>query len=867
MVSYFFCNKRDRIRKNKIMKKKIVITGALGYIGTELCKLYSGFSWKYEIIAIDNRFVSERVNELKRRKIKFIQADILNLESIKRYIENAEVVHHLAGITDVAYVKKDADKEKDELTSRVAIEGTANVLSCMNEKATIVFPSTHVVFEGLKSQKENLDENEKTSTFLVYSSSKVENEKQIINSGKRYAIFRLGSVYGFSTDTMRINIMPNLFSKIASQNGKIKLFGGGVQLKSLVPLIDVARCFKFVEEKNDFNDGIYNLTKENVTVKDVADLCKKINPKTEIISTSDEVPNKGYSLSNKKLLDTGFEFVHDLENCIEEMITKWSYEKFDKNLEYTFQGVREFIDERGKISNYDLPEPINMIGYIESKKGTMRANHFHPVQEQKCLLIKGQFISIYKDLVDDKSTKVTHVVNAGDMIVTQPNVAHTMVFTEDTIFLNLVRGEREHDNYGITHTIPYKFVDESERDLLSKIYKFECRCCGSRKLKRALSLGYQPLANNLNNNLNDKSKLYPLELNVCEECFNCQLSVAIDSDEMFSNYLYQSSTTKSFREHFELAAKNYIKNFNLDESSYIIDVGSNDGIGLKPFLDLGFKNIQGIEPAKNLADLANKNGINTFHGYLDDKALNPMKNGADLLLASNVFAHADDLKSMAESMKKLIKPDGNIVIEVQYLLNTIQDLSFDNIYHEHTNYWSLTSLNNFLNKLKLRIFKVEKINTHGGSIRVYVSQDQNILIDNSVNDLLKFEEDFGLKKISTYLQFGKKIENLKKNFSKNFEAFKNKKIIFYGSPAKATTKLNFFNIEKKKFKTIEDNPLKIGKYIPNVDVEICSKKSIKGEKFDYVIVLAWNFFEEIKNNNKDLSTKFISINDLEKEII
>ena len=779
-------------------QKKIVITGALGYIGTELCKLYSGFSWKYEVVAIDNRFVSERVNELKRRKIKFIQADILNLDSIKHYIKEADVVHHLAGITDVAYVKKEANKEKDDLTTSVAIEGTANVLNSMKDDATIVFPSTHVVFEGLKEKKENIDESEKTNTFLSYSSSKVENENQIINSGKNFAIFRLGSVYGFSTDTMRINIMPNLFSKIASQNGTIKLFGGGVQLKSLVPLIDVARCFKFVEEKNDFKNGVYNLTKENLTVKDVADICKKINPKLEVILTDDEVPNRGYSLSNRKLLDTGFEFVHNLENSIKEMITKWSFEKFDKNLEYTFQGVRGFIDERGKLSNYDLPEPINMIGYIESKKGTMRANHFHPVQEQKCLLIKGQFISIYKDLVDKKSTKVTHVVNAGDMIVTQPNVAHAMVFTEDTIFLNLVRGEREHDNYGITHTIPYKFVDENERDLLSKIYRFDCRCCGSKKLKRALSLGYQPLANNLNDNINDKSKLYPLELNVCEDCFNCQLSVAIDSDEMFSNYLYQSSTTKSFRDHFILAAKNYIKDFDLDKDSYIIDVGSNDGIGLKPFLDLGFKNIQGIEPAKNLADIANKNGINTFHGYLDEKALNSIKNGADLLLASNVFAHADDLKSMAESMKKLIKPDGKIVIEVQYLLNTIKDLTFDNIYHEHTNYWSLSSLNIFFKKLQLKIFRVEKIDTHGGSIRVYISQDKNILLDKSVENLLKVEEEFGLKNISTYLEFGKKIEILKNNFSKNFENLKNKKIIFYGSPAKATTKLNFFNIEKKK---------------------------------------------------------------------
>tara|TARA_X000000368_G_C23044852_1_gene718694 strand:- start:43 stop:2586 length:2544 start_codon:yes stop_codon:yes gene_type:complete len=845
--------------------KKIVITGALGYIGTELCKLYSGFSWKYEVVAIDNRFVSERVNELKRRKIKFIQADILDYNLINTYINDAEIIHHLAGITDVAYVKKDSDKEKDDLVKKVAVEGTANILKSMNDDATIVFPSTHVVFEGLEAPKENLDENEKTNTFLAYSSSKVENENQIKNSGKKYVIFRLGSVYGFSTDTMRINIMPNLFSKIASQNGKIKLFGGGVQLKSLVPLIDVARCFKFFEEKESFESGIYNLTKENLCVKDVADICKKINPKLEITTTDDEVPNKGYSLSNKKLISTGFEFVHDLETCIKEMITKWTFEKFDRNLEYTFKGVREFIDERGKISNYDLPEPINMIGYIESKKGSMRANHFHPVQEQKCLIIKGQFISIYKDLVDDKSTKVTHLVNEGEMIVTQPNVAHTMVFTKDTIFLNLVRGEREHKNYGITHTIPYKFVDDKEKEMLQSIYKFNCRCCGSKKLKRVISLGYQPLANNLLKNKNEEYKEYPLELNVCEDCFNCQLSVAIDSKEMFSNYLYQSSTTKSFKEHFINAAKKYIKEFKLDKESYIIDVGSNDGIGLKPFLDLGFKNIQGIEPAKNLADLANKNGINTFNGYLNEKALNPIKNGADLLLASNVFAHADDLRSMAESMKKLIKSDGKIVIEVQYLLNTIKDLTFDNIYHEHTNYWSVTSLNKFLNDLGLIVFDVEKIDTHGGSIRVYISQDQDINIKKSVNNFLKDEENFGLKKISTYIEFGKKIENLKKVFLENIKKLKDKypSIIGYGSPAKASTSLNYFNVNNEIDFIIEDNELKHGKFIPGVKIPIVSKKNLNNDNA-IILVLAWNFFDEIKKNNSSLKNKFISIKDLEK---
>ena len=282
-------------------------------------------------------------------------------------------------------------------------------------------------------------------------------------------------------------------------------------------------------------------------------------------------------------------------------------------------------------------------------------------------------------------------------------------------------------------------------------------------------------------------------------------------------------------------------------------------------MNLGFLNVQGIEPAKNLSDLANKNGINTFHGYLDDKAMHPIKNGADLLLASNVFAHADDLKSMAESMKKLIKPDGKIVIEVQYLLNTIKDLTFDNIYHEHTNYWSLYALNTFFNKLELKIFKAEKIPTHGGSIRIYISQDKNVILDKSVSSLLKEEENFGLKKISTYLEFGKKIENLKIQVIKNLKKLKNKNkiIIGYGAPAKATTALNFFNINKEIDFIVEDNKFKQGKFIPGVKIPIISKESIK-LKNPTVLVLAWNFFNEIKMNNPKLSDNFINIKNLGK---
>ena len=248
--------------------------------------------------------------------------------------------------------------------------------------------------------------------------------------------------------------------------------------------------------------------------------------------------------------------------------------------------------------------------------------------------------------------------------------------------------------------------------------------------------------------------------------------------------------------------------------------------------------------------------------------MNPIKNGADLLMASNVFAHADDLKKMAESMKKLIKPDGKIIIEVQYLMNTLKDLTFDNIYHEHTNYWSLHTLNKFLKGLGLIIFKAEKINTHGGSLRVYISQDKNILVENSVMNLIKEEEKFGIKKLSTYLEFGKKIQNLKKQVIKNLKLLKekNNNIIGYGAPAKATTALNFFNIKDEIDLIVEDNKLKYNKFLPGVNIPIISKKDLNVEE-PLVLVLAWNFFEEIQKNNSDISSKFISIKTLEKDSI
>ena len=206
-----------------------------------------------------------------------------------------------------------------------------------------------------------------------------------------------------------------------------------------------------------------------MTVKEVAEICKKHKPKYKFKETNDEVPNLGFSLSNKKLLNTGFEFLYNLDQNIKEMILKWSKQDLIKDLEYVRNGSDLFEDDRGKISNHELTEPINLIGLIDSKKGTIRANHYHPQQEQKCLFTKGQIIEIFQDIINPNAPKITQVVNEGQLSIIKPNVAHTMVFTKDTTFLNLVRGERDHENYGITHTIKHVFVDEKEKKFIIRM--------------------------------------------------------------------------------------------------------------------------------------------------------------------------------------------------------------------------------------------------------------------------------------------------------------------------------------------------------------------------------------------------------------
>ena len=259
-------------------------------------------------------------------------------------------------------------------------------------------------------------------------------------------------------------------------------------------------------------------------------------------------------------------------------------------------------------------------------------------------------------------------------------------------------------------------------------------------------------------------------------------------------------------------------------------------------------------------------GINTINDFFNKKILRKINHKADLILFSNVFAHSDEIGDMTETAVNLLNKNGVIVIEVQYLINTIKDLTFDNIYHEHVNYWSLTSLNYFFEKYNLKIFKAKKIDTHGGSLRIYVCKSKDFKIDKSVVEICQEEKDFGINNFKVFENFSKDILNLKNNITRNFYqiAKNNKNIYGYGAPAKASTVLHFYKIFNYIKKIIDDNPLKHSKYIPGTQIQIIDKITASKEKIDCLIVFAWNFFEEIKKNNNSLSKNIVSIKELEK---
>jgi SAM-dependent methyltransferase len=325
---------------------------------------------------------------------------------------------------------------------------------------------------------------------------------------------------------------------------------------------------------------------------------------------------------------------------------------------------------------------------------------------------------------------------------------------------------------------------------------------------------------------------------------------------MFSNYAYVSGTAKSFIQHFHNLADQIITKFSLDQSSFVVEIGSNDGTLLERFQNSDIP-VLGVDPAANIALLANESGIPTRNDYFTLNVATDILSEfglADVIIANNVLAHTTQLNNIVAGVQKLLSPKGVLVFEVSYLLDVVQKLLFDTIYHEHVSYHSIKPLKAFFESFGLEIFNVELIPSHGGSIRVYVQHKNGPhAVHFSVDGCISAENESLLHLVETYVSMKKRIDLLKEKIQVLFAQIKNSgsKICGFGAPAKATTLMYEFNIGSEIVEfIIDDSPLKQGMFTPGLHIPVQPRSYLATHKVDYVIILAWNFAEQIVDELK-----------------
>ena len=398
----------------------------------------------------------------------------------------------------------------------------------------------------------------------------------------------------------------------------------------------------------------------------------------------------------------------------------------------------------------------------------------------------------------------------------------------------------------------------------------KCRFCKSALTNIFLDLGMSPMANSFlkSTELDTKEPHYPLCSYVCSNCFLVQLDEFEKPQEIFSNYAYFSSFSTTWLDHVEEFVNQLINQFKIDKEKHVIEIASNDGYLLQHFKKKDIP-ILGIEPAKNIASYAESKGIPTINKFFGvDTAKELAQNGqkADFLIAFNVMPHVPNLNDFVNGLKMLLNPDGILIIQFSaYLLKLIELNEFDMIYHEHFSYFSLGTLKKIFSELKLKIFDVEELSIHGGSLRLYIIHEENNSYQKStrVDQLLEKEKQFGLLETSTYDNFTKNIQNVKQNICNFFvEARKeNKKIVCYGAPAKGNTLLNFCGIGKDFIEyTVDKNPHKQELFLPGTHIPIYSPEKVLSTKPDYLLILPWNLKDEIieeMNFIRDWNGKFV----------
>ena len=386
---------------------------------------------------------------------------------------------------------------------------------------------------------------------------------------------------------------------------------------------------------------------------------------------------------------------------------------------------------------------------------------------------------------------------------------------------------------------------------------FACRSCGNTALFPILSLGQVPLANALLNHeqLSQLEEKIPLDLVFCSQCALVQITETVSPEKLFREYLYFSSFSDTVLENAREIANRLFVRCGLDTGSLVIEVASNDGYLLKNYQEKGIP-ILGVEPARNIAQVSQERGIPTvseFFGMELAEQLRRQGKAADLIHANNVVAHVADLHGMVAGMATLLKKDGVIVVENHYVKDMIDHTEFDAIYHEHVCYYSATSFRNLFAQHGLALVDVEHLPVHGGSLRVYFQKTDGprSLEKESkarVESIMNNEVDCGVDQFTFYREFGEKVENLRIKLLELLRGVKaqGKRIAVYGASAKSTTLLNYYGIGAETLDFVVDRSnVKQGLYTPGTHLPILHPKALLEHQPDYVLLLTWNFAEEI----------------------